>query len=466
MTTGRWAALLPSSLFARMALILLAGLLAAQSLSLWLHWGERATVVTEARGLHMADRIAEAIRALEADSSPGHRSAIAQLQSNDLRIAPIEENQVSPHSPRGQIHLTIAARLGSEREIRSPGGMGGGMGAGFGGGVGGGVGGGIGAGMGRAQQDSGLRNFDVRLKDGQWVRIEASLKPSAPALPADFYVHLLASLGIVVLVVMLVVRQATRPLQQLAQAADNLGQDLDAPPLPEVGSAETRTAAQAFNRMREKIRRLIDERSRALAAVSHDLRTPLTRLRLRSELIDDERLREQMSADLDAMAQMIDATLDYLRGLRDSEPVRPIDIDALLESLAEDSAALGRPIGIEGKAWSSYPGRLSALRRGIQNLIDNAFKYGTAPRLRIEDSPDTLRVIIEDEGPGIPPEALDRVTEPYYRPDAARASSTGGVGLGLSIVKDVALLHGGELRIANRPQGGVQATLELPRKAV
>jgi len=348
--------------------------------------------------------------------------------------------------------------LGSEREIRSLGGMGGGMGNGFGGGMG--------AGMGRTQQDSGQRSFDVRLKNGQWVRIEASLKPSAPALPNDFYVHLLVSLGIIVLVVMLVVRQATKPLQQLAQAADNLGQDLDAPSLPETGSAELRTAAQAFNRMRDKIKRLIDERSRALAAVSHDLRTPLTRLRLRSELIDDERLREQMSADLDAMAQMIDATLDYLRGLRDSEPVRPIDIDALLESLAEDSAALGRPIGIEGKAWSSYPGRLSALRRGIQNLIDNAFKYGTAPRLRIEDSPDVLRVIVEDEGPGIPPEALARVTEPYYRPDAARASSTGGVGLGLSIVKDVALLHGGELRIANRPQGGVQAILELPRKTV
>lgn len=451
---GRWTTFLPSSLFARMALILLAGLLAAQSLSLWLHWGERATVVTEARGLHMADRIAEAVRALEADQSPGHRNVIARLQSDDLRIAPIGENQVSPHSPRGQIHSTIAARLGSEREIRSQGGMGGGMGTGFG------------AGMGRTQQDSGQRSFDVRLKNGQWVRIEASLKPSAPALPNDFYVHLLVSLGIIVLVVMLVVRQATKPLQQLAQAADNLGQDLDAPSLPETGSAELRTAAQAFNRMRDKIKRLIDERSRALAAVSHDLRTPLTRLRLRSELIDDERLREQMSADLDAMAQMIDATLDYLRGLRDSEPVRPIDIDALLESLAEDSAALGRPIGIEGKAWSSYPGRLSALRRGIQNLIDNAFKYGTAPRLRIEDSPDVLRVIVEDDGPGIPPEALARVTEPYYRPDAARASSTGGVGLGLSIVKDVALLHGGELRIANRPQGGVQAILELPRKTV
>lgn len=320
--------------------------------------------------------------------------------------------------------------------------------------------------MGRLQQDSGVRRFDLRLNNGQWVRIAATLKPGTPALPSDFYLHLLISLAIVALVIILAVRQATKPLQQLAQAADSLGQNLDATPLPETGSTEMRTAAQAFNRMRDKIRRLIDERSRALAAVSHDLRTPLTRLRLRSELIDDERLRNQMAADLDAMAQMIDATLDYLRGLREDEAVRPIDIDALLDSLAEDSGALGREISVEGKATASYPGRLSALRRAIQNLIDNAFKYGRAPRIRIEDAAHELRLIVEDEGPGIPPEALARVTEPYYRPDAARASDTGGVGLGLSIVKDVALLHGGELHLANRPQGGLEVTLVLPRKTI
>ena len=457
------ASLLPASLFARMALILLAGLLAAQSLSLWLHWGERAEVVTEARGLHMADRIADAILRLEADPTPDHRRAIAQIQSNDLRVTLIKESEVHPNAPRGQIQATIADRLGSGRDIRSPGGMGGGM---MGRGMGPGAGLGMGYGMGRMAQDSAARSLDVRLNDGQWVRITAQLVPDAPALPRNFYMYLLLSLAIVIAVVMLVVRQATRPLQQLAQAADNLGQNLDAPPLAEAGSTEVRTAAQAFNRMRDKLRRLIDERSRALAAVSHDLRTPLTRLRLRSELIDDERLREQMAADIDAMAQMIDATLDYLRGLRENEPVRPIDINALLASLAEDFAALGRPITVEGLANDSYNGRLSALRRAIQNLMDNAFKYGRNPRIIVSDDETDLRISVEDEGPGIPPEALDRVTEPFYRPDAARASDTGGVGLGLSIVRDVALLHGGELALANRPQGGLSAELRLPRNFV
>jgi len=459
--TFRPASLLPSSLFSRMALILLAGLLAAQSLSLWLHWGERAEVVTEARGLHVADRIADAIRRLEADPTPGHQGAMAQLQSNDLHVTPTDESAISPGSPRGQIQATIAARLGSRREIRSPGGMGGGM---MGRGMGYGAGQGMGYGTNHMAQATSARSFDVRLNDGQWVRITATLVPEAPALPRDFYIHLLLSLAIVIAVAMLVVRQATRPLQHLAQAADNLGQNLDAPPLVEAGSTEVRTAAQAFNRMRDKLKRLIDERSRALAAVSHDLRTPLTRLRLRSELVDDDRLREQMTADIDAMAQMIDATLDYLRGLRENEPVRPIDINALLASLAEDFAALGRPIAIEGLAASSYSGRLTALRRAVQNLMDNAFKYGKNPRIVVNDDAATLCIGVEDDGPGIPPEALERVTEPYYRPDAARATDTGGVGLGLSIVRDVAQLHGGELLLANRPQGGLAATLCLPRK--
>jgi signal transduction histidine kinase len=276
---------------------------------------------------------------------------------------------------------------------------------------------------------------------------------------------LLITLIMVTAVVMIAVRQVTRPLQQLAAAADTLGNDLDAPPLTENGPTETRRAAQAFNRMQARIKRLVDERARALAAVSHDLRTPLTRLRLRAELVTDDRLRDQMGADLDSMAAMIDATLDYLRGLQDSEALRPIDMNALLQSLAEDAAVLGKTISVEGLAQAPYCGRLSGLRRALQNLIDNAIKYGHGAQLRIEDAADALRLVVEDEGPGIAPAELTRVTEPYYRPDASRSRETGGVGLGLSIVSDIALMHGGQLLLANRPQGGLSATLILPRKA-
>ena len=443
-----------SSLFARMALILLAGLLAAQLASVWLQWGERATVVSQARGLNFSDRLAETVRVLEAEDPARRSTTVAALQSTDLRVALIKDDQVSSNVPRGQIQAALSARLGSEREIRSVGG-GGGSGMGGGGMQRGGSGG---------MQQRGMRSFDVRLADGQWVRISSVQEADTPpALPTDLITNLLITLLIVTSVVMIAVRQATKPLQQLAQAADTLGRDLDAPPLAEAGPAETRRAAQAFNRMQARIKRLVDERARALAAVSHDLRTPLTRLRLRAELVGDDSLREQMAADLDSMAAMIDATLDYLRGLQDSEAVRKIDMNALLQSLAEDAAVLGKNISIAGLAQTPYTGRLSALSRALQNLIDNAIKYGHSARIRIEDDAGTLRLIVEDDGPGIPPAELARVTEPYYRPDASRSRETGGVGLGLSIVKDIALLHGGELLLANRPQGGLCATLVLPR---
>lgn len=473
--TGRFP--LPSSLFARMALILLSGLLAAQLTSLWLQWDERAAVVSQARGLHVADRIAEAVRVLEATEPTRREGALPALQGADMKLMLIGENQVSPTVPHGTIQNAVAARLGSEREIRSFGagqgrGMGGGMGAGMGrmgAGSSAGQTPGSGQGMGRGMGGMGAgpmgwRTFDVRLNDGQWVRVSALRDAeAAPALPNDLLLQLALTLVAALAGVTIAVRLATKPLQRLAHAADTLGSDLDAPPLPEDGPAETALAAQAFNRMQTRIKRLIDERARALAAVSHDLRTPLTRLRLRAELVDDDTLRDQMGADLEAMATMIDGTLDYLRGLQESEPTRPIDINALLQSLAEDAKVLGRPVSVEGAAQKPYTGRLSALRRALQNLVDNAIKYGRCAHLHVDDDGQTLLIAVDDEGEGIAPEELEKVTEPYYRPDASRNRDTGGVGLGLSIVKDIALLHGGNLKLENRREGGLRAALVLPR---
>lgn len=436
---------LPSSLFVRMALILLLGLLVAQGLSFWLQWGERATVVSQARGQNFADRMAEVVRTLEATAPAERSAALATLSHGDWQVTLISEDQVSQNPPRGVIGAMLSARLGSAREVRPLGGA---------------------AGMGMGMMHGNMpRGFDVRLQDGQWLRFSGARQLDTPALPRDLILRLAVTLMIVTAVAMLAVRQVTQPLKQLAQAADTLGRDLDAPALAEEGPTETRRAAQAFNRMQARIKRLVNERSRALAAVSHDLRTPLTRLRLRAELVDDETLRDQMAADLDAMAAMIDATLDYLRGLQTSEAVRPIDINALLASMSEDALVLGRRISIQGQALAPYTGRLSALRRALQNLIDNAIKYGTCAHLRVDDDAGELRIMVEDEGPGIEPHELARVTEPYYRLDASRSSATGGVGLGLSIAKDIALLHGGDLVLANRAQGGLCATLKLPRVA-
>jgi signal transduction histidine kinase len=297
----------------------------------------------------------------------------------------------------------------------------------------------------------------------------------AARLPGRFWVHLALTLMAVIAASLIAVRMVTRPMHRLAEAADAFGRDLDTPPLPVTGPAETRRAAEAFNRMQERLRRLIAERSRALAAVSHDLRTPLTRFRLRAELVEDEELRMQFNADIDVMQAMVEATLDYLRGLRENEPVQRIEIEALLASLVADEQALGRPVTLAEVHAAHYPGRLSALKRALANLVDNAVKYGREATLSVVDSPAVLRILVEDRGPGIAEADLERVVEPYVRLEVSRSreigniggniggSIGGGIGLGLAIARDAVRLHGGDLRLENRPEGGLRAVLILPR---
>ncbi|MBI5721354.1 MAG: HAMP domain-containing protein [Burkholderiales bacterium] len=299
--------------------------------------------------------------------------------------------------------------------------------------------------------------------------------PGMDAVPLRFIWHVSLTLAAVVLVSLVAMRLATRPLQQLASAATAFAHDLDAPPLEASGPAEVRRAAEAFNFMQQRLRQLVVERGRALAAVSHDLRTPLTRMRLRAELVGDPGLQGKLNADIDAMQGMVNSVLAYLRGLEDSEPLQPINMEALLSSIAEDEQALGRNVSLRPMpnptatptparaAAAPYPGKLSILRRAVTNLIDNAVAHGQAVQVGIEDSPQALRVVIEDDGPGIPAAELTRVTEPFVRLDAARRLDTGGVGLGLAIVRDAAAYHGGQLLLENREGGGLRATLSLPR---
>lgn len=298
---------------------------------------------------------------------------------------------------------------------------------------------------------------------GERAMMMAQSQGQFPAMPSRFATHLLITLAAVIVVSLVAVRLVTRPLQHLAEAADAFGSDLESSPLPETGPTETRRAAEAFNRMQERLRRLIAERGRALAAVSHDLRTPLTRMRLRAELVDDEGLRAQINADIDDMQAMVESTLDYLRGLRENEALQSIDMEALLQSLVADEQALGRPVTLTGKVAAPYVGRLSTLKRALHNLIDNAVKYGQSAHIVIEDSATELRLMVEDRGPGILEADLARVVEPYVRLEASRSRETGGVGLGLTIARDAAVLHGGRLSLRNRSQGGLEAQLILPR---
>ncbi|MBL8342915.1 MAG: HAMP domain-containing protein [Rubrivivax sp.] len=290
--------------------------------------------------------------------------------------------------------------------------------------------------------------------------------PAFDALPLRFVWHVWLTLGAVILVSLVAVRWATRPLKRLADAANAFAHDLDAPSIAEQGPSEVRRAAQAFNFMQQRVRELVVERGRALAAVSHDLRTPLTRMRLRAELIDDQALQAKLNADIDAMQGMVNSVLTYLRGLEDDEPAQAIDMEALLSSLVEDGQSMGRPVHLkeprrDAPRIEPFVGKLSLLRRATGNLIDNAVAHGRDVAVSLDVAPGHLDIVVEDDGPGIPPADLARVMEPYVRLDAARALDSGGVGLGLAIARDAAAYHGGLLTLSNREGGGLRAVLRL-----
>ncbi|MDH5513116.1 MAG: ATP-binding protein, partial [Gammaproteobacteria bacterium] len=262
---------------------------------------------------------------------------------------------------------------------------------------------------------------------------------------------------------LLAVRWLTRPLGVLAVAADELGRDIRRAPLAEKGPAEVRRAAAAFNTMQSRLQTYLREREQMLAAVSHDLRTPITRLRLRAEMIEDESLRVKFARDLAEMEAMTTAALDFLRGAHVDEPVQPVDVLALLESLQADMEEAGHEVQVRAQDIAPFPARPLALKRCLTNLADNAVKYGKRAEIGVEDDGRELRITVADDGPGIPEAELKRVFEPFYRIEGSRSRETGGVGLGLSVARDIARAHRGELALRNRPGGGLEAVLMLPR---
>ena len=305
----------------------------------------------------------------------------------------------------------------------------------------------------------------VQLRDGHWARFDSELPQSAVGLPWRLALTLGVLLAAVLLLSFVAVRWVTRPLHVLADAAEALGRDINAPPLREEGPTEIAQAARAFNTMQSRLARFIQDRTRVLAAMSHDLKTPITRMRLRAELMDDEELRQRFEADLKEMESMVTHTLEFMRGLGGSEARQAVDVMALLESLQSDNEAMGRTVRIEGHATAPYPAVVSLLKRCLGNLVDNAVLYGNRVTIQVEDTAQCLTLRFLDEGPGIPEPELEKVFEPFYRLEQSRSRETGGTGLGLTIARNIAQVHGGDIVLRNRREGGLEAVLTLPRRA-
>ena len=465
--------LLPQSLFGQTLLVLVAGLIVSLLAGSWIYSLDRSQAVRAVGGFTAAQRITNLTKLVQEAPSEWRARIVAGLSDQNFRVAlSAQPPAIVPNDEGGTVAQAIKEflidqlSLPSEREPRvsaSP--------------PDGPMFGGWRPMMGPGPMMHGSRGFggfdgfgrfrDLRvvvpLPDGQWLSFTTALPESGSAFSRQF----LLSMGIMAIVILVVsiwvVRRVTAPLAAVSAAAERLGNDLNAPPMPETGTIETRQAARAFNTMQARLRGLIENRTRLLAAISHDLRTPLTLLRLRTENVENRQERDKMLATIAEMDSMVGVTLQFARDEATTEPRRPTDIAALVQSIVDDMADAGVPVTMQPAEPVVYECRPDALKRAIRNLLDNAVKYGKAANVAIQTMPKTINIIVDDEGPGIPEQELSRVFDPFYRLEESRSRETGGVGLGLAIAQSIVQAHRGELVLRNRPAGGLRAQISLPR---
>ncbi len=258
-------------------------------------------------------------------------------------------------------------------------------------------------------------------------------------------------------------RALTAPLSSFAKAAENFSLNGAAPPLPERGPEEIRSVAKALNRMRERITALIDDRTKMLAAISHDLRTPITRMRLRSEFIEDDGHRSRMLRDLDQMRSMLELVLSFLRNDRKLESMTLVDVASTLQLITDQFADMGHKVAYHGPEHAMATVRPDDLLRSVTNVVENAVRFGAEAAIRLTVAPETVTIDVEDDGPGISDAQKDSMLEPFVRGDDARnMDEASGFGLGLSIAHAIVLAHGGELTLHDRQPHGLIVRIELP----
>lgn len=462
--------LAPASLFGRTLLVLALGLLIAQAASVVLNLFDRGGSVYRLAAYQIAARIAQTSRILNSLPPMQRLTVVEQIDGRHLRVA-LSERAIpvatgfTEHDPyeaafaaslRSQIgaHWPVSVEITpSSRARRAP------------------------------EVDASASSLElwlarhfyfllpatfslvaqVGLEDGT-VAVFYAAVPQEPLSRLETLVpRLLLLLAVCFALAAYLVRMTTRPLARLARAADALGDDPEGEPLAESGPSEVRKVIQAFNRMQGRVRRHLRERAQLLGAISHDLQTPITRLRLRSEMLPDSSLRAKMQRDLDEMEAMVGSSLEFFRAVGKESRRQPVDVEALVDSLCEDRSEIGDRVSARGAAKAPFHADPQALRRCVENLVGNAVRYGGGAEIEIRDDARELRIAVRDHGPGIPEDELERVFEPYYRLDASRNRASGGTGLGLSIARNIARWHGGDIRLRNAPEGGLVAELLLPR---
>ncbi|MCG5486079.1 MAG: HAMP domain-containing protein [Sinorhizobium meliloti] len=310
--------------------------------------------------------------------------------------------------------------------------------------------------------DSHGMGLAVQLSDGRWLNSVYRKTMPNPFWNTQSLVSLAVTATTLALIGVFVANRMARPMRRLAGAAEALGRGQSVEPLPETGPDDIRRTTEAFNRMQARLTRFVEDRTRMLAAISHDIRTPLTSLRLRAEFVTDSDAQQKMMATIGEIQTMTEAALAFAREEAVTEPTRTVNLTALIESLCDDLADLGQNVTFLDSPKITYRCRPDGLRRAVRNLIENAVRYGNEARVQLNETPSSVRIAIEDKGPGIPEADFERVFEPFFRLESSRNRETGGVGLGLSIARATVRHHGGDITLS-RLKNGLSATITLPK---
>jgi signal transduction histidine kinase len=436
---------LPDSIAGRTILVLLVGLTVSHLLSTGIYHRDLLTALGMSGDMHVAERVATIARTV-AGLPTTERENAAHAASNTTLEAHWDE------APAVQAETKSTEGLSSHLNSMLP-----------------------------AFQANGLRSvsgadsmpghgsstllLSLPLEDGSWI----NFRLATPHVSTADSQHLLISTSLMAVAVLLfsgmLVRILTAPLRDLSRAAERLGVDMTAPPLAESGPREVRQAARAFNNMQQRIKRLVTDRTQMLAAISHDLRTPITRLRLRAEFVEEAEQRTKMMADLQEMEAMISSTLAFLREDSDREEARVISVDALLETICDDMTDAGNDVRFEAEERVTLRCRQLSMKRAFTNLIDNAVKYGGQAAVTLSNEPGMVRVDIDDAGPGIPEDLHEKVFTPFFRAEQSRNRGTGGTGLGLTVARSVVRAHGGDIELCNSPANGLRVTVRIPQAA-
>ncbi len=449
--------LVPRSLGGQLSGLLIVALLAAHLVSLLLFSGERSQAVGAAVRFGVVERVAALVEVLdEASPELGNRLAAA-LSSRRTRLA-IASQSALPPTGMSPAEARFAAELAQELSLQgvqplvrfhetaardeSP------------------------------RRDNGPQRrrrraltdvtIAIPLGEGRWLNASSTFRTPAIGWSWPWLASLAASAAATLAVVALLVRRITGPIRALATAAEKVGRGEAIEAVAARGPAEIRTTVEAFNAMQERLSRFVRDRTRMVAAISHDLRTPITSLRLRAEFIEDDELKRDIVRTLDEMQALANATLAFARDEGGGEETRSIDLAALVEGIVEDHVGLGHDVAYTGPERLVWRCRPVSLKRAIANLVENAVRYAGSAQVRVAQADGEAMITVEDKGPGIPPERLEDVFEPFVRLETSRSRETGGVGLGLAIARSIVRAHGGELTVANRSGGGLTANVSLP----